>query len=954
MLNSRAAFIWIFAFSLILRVWFNFFINCGNAAFACDAAEYLRHAQNLNLSLKSLFVDNPGSYLTCINVLLGQASITDIAFIKAIFSPLQSMSISGPVFPVFILVCYKLCGQNPSMLTWTIPVMVQSILSAAACVLIALISSTCWNRSIGICAGLIAALYPGFIINSGRLYSESFASFLLCFILWLVINYLVKGKNHYVWGLLLGISLFSLQTTRSVMCLLSLTIVITLIVSSILVAEKRKRTNKYLLAMLLGFLLCLLPWLALQKLAFGKTSLIVDRVSNYNLFVGNNVDCLGWLSIPYPDLSGIDNQKYSEIIKRAIKTSPQRFLKLCLDKPTRLFKLPWNDFRVTIGPISLSIQAIFHQLIFVLAALGLPLGLYYAQENVRQAKTLARYFIFYTFLLHLLYLAFITVPRYALTAMPEVIIFAAVGLTGILTAFRSRSSAFIALRLLLVLVLLMFISRLDLVIMLNQIESDSTMQTQIVLVASILLKMAVLCLFFAACWQLITRLVSSANHKYALGSIILIALFALPAYCLPLRAHGRWYEWSKDFQTTGEQTERIVILSQQQAEQIKQRQAYLAINIAGGSNLPNDWNLSINNTTIDGPYIPTMALAQDLSLVHLANSRHFTIESEFVLNCLCDPCSISPLDLRQWYLIPISTSKWQSILDSAGSTNKSGECKLEIVMRKCADSPSTLYGAYPVNKNFSIMPSLFRFSWEKAFYGVENQIGLSDPAYDQKIEIGQKRNLSDSLVTVGSDNKRNGNNNIYLKLLIPESPQITKLGDRINYASTNVLRLRDTMCNKADFSSSKARLSFKPKNSALAKNNKDTYWIVRFFGQIENSDMKQLTIQPIIYFTNSNKQAPEHICSFSFTSPWLPKSIKARAGSINNPAKFDICFPMLISAFPKTVDHIELNLFKDNIHKDALPPNSAYSGPAKCAHTKCYLEIYQMNKALSGVHYEIL
>ncbi len=388
----------IFMFSLILRIWFNFFTDHNNAhaAFACDASEYLRDAQGLASSLTKL-CDQSKSVSASIQVLSGHATANEIAMLKDIFAPIQEMSISGPVFPVFLLICYKISGQDPSFAAWMIPIGIQCVLSALTAVLIASLGNACWGKPTGIIAGVLAALYPGFIVNSGRLYSESFACFLICLALWLIIGYLIKGRTHYKWGFLLGICLFSLQSTRSIMAILSLTVLGFIVISAFLATQRKISIIKYMLAMIAAFLICLLPWLTIQKLAFGKASLVVDRVSNYNFFMGNNVDTLGWLSVPYPDSTGMEKASHWQLLKQAIHRSPERWFKLMLDKPVRLLKLPWNDFKVWIGPVSPFGQAIFHQLILVFAAIGVIFICNYQDIKYKRPKILATSLILFTF-----------------------------------------------------------------------------------------------------------------------------------------------------------------------------------------------------------------------------------------------------------------------------------------------------------------------------------------------------------------------------------------------------------------------------------------------------------------------------------------------------------------------------------------------------------------------------
>jgi len=930
-------FLWIFTISFLLRIWFNFFVYEHNAVFACDAAEYLRHAQNILLVFNSLLATFPHSCTACINNFIGHANTEDISFVKQIFSPLQSMSISGPVFPVFILLCFKVFGENPSFQAWASPVIVQSIMSALTCVLIASIGRVCWSQTVGIAAGLIAAFYPGFIINSGRLYSESFACFLLCSIIWLLVNYLVKDKNNYFWGLLLGISLFALQTTRSIMSILTLIIIVFFIISSIFLADKQKQIVKYLLALLTGLALCLLPWLALQKLAFGKASLLVDRVSQYNLFVGNDVDELGWLSVPYPDLTGIEKDKHTDILKHAMQKSPERFLKLMLDKPARLLKLPWNDFRAKIGPIPLNAQTVFHQLILALAAIGI-ITAFSDYQQFQRPKILARLSILFVGLFHLVYLFFITVPRYGLTAMPELILFSAVGLGCLITAGQKYSTRLVALRAAFATALLLLLSQASPVSLYSTIGSNSE-PIHFWLYLSIILKLVVLYFFLLACWRL-AAISSITERRYALICICLIVLLVAPAYCLPIRANGRWYEWSKNFQQSGTQIQRIINLNKNQISQFNNSQSFLALNIEGGSNLATDWNILVNDHKLTGPFIPALALAQDFTLVHKDNNN-YSIEQESIVKCLCNVTSLSPLDLRQWYLIPLNAKELQL-------TSITSLASIRVLVQKNTNSVNTIYGAYRSSENFSIIPSLFRFSWEKTYYGVENSNGLTDPAYDQKIESPAKANLAGP----------------YIKLLIPinSTPKIVQQKNSFKSPGyqLNLLQSENKNCN---FSSKEYALFFKPQPTILPNNGKNTaYWLVRLSGQIhnissvnnkiqrekENNRDQRLILWPSLNFSAKTDRFNSKN-NTSYISPWLPNYLKSQGNG--QPLHFDICFPILINAFNKPLNTIELHFLKNASSGQVEQTESRAS---ENMHLESFLQIYQMNKLPSETQYEII
>ena len=181
----------IFASALAVRIWFNFVADHANCAGCCDASEYVRNAT----ALQGLLKYPPEFWQKFFQCAVGAASTADVESVRAAMSNLKEVYQAGPVFPIFLTLSFAsanfLFTNNPL----GAPVLVQSILSAAACCLIADFTSKAWNRSAGYVAGVIAAIYPGFIINSGRLYTESFATFIVCLTLCLVVRGFFASKN---------------------------------------------------------------------------------------------------------------------------------------------------------------------------------------------------------------------------------------------------------------------------------------------------------------------------------------------------------------------------------------------------------------------------------------------------------------------------------------------------------------------------------------------------------------------------------------------------------------------------------------------------------------------------------------------------------------------------------------------------------------------------------------
>jgi hypothetical protein len=900
----------IFALSIILRIWFNFFDNHINTAFSCDAAEYLRDAQSLSLCLNKLLVEHCQNGLICLKVLSGEGQNNDVETVKELLAPLKEMSISGPAFPIFLLGCYKVCGQDPSMNNWIIPIFAQCALCALTCVLIACIGSICWGKKEGIAAGLLAALYPSFIVNSGRLYSESFACFLLCVVLLLLCLFFVKNKNTIAWGFLLGITLFALQVTRSLMSLLTIFTVAFFVILSMLVVGKRIQFAKYLSGAVVGFVLCLLPWLALQKLALGKTSLVVDRCGNYNLFVGNHVSDQGYLSIPYPDLSGVNAAKSSQIVKQSIKKNPVGWLRLMLDKPARLLKLPWNDFKVWLGPLNPGVQTVFHQMLLVLACLGIVLSKESPGDMLKRQKFLLRGMVLFSFILHFAYLAFITVPRYNLTAMPGVILFAGVGLISIFGAIKSKQTLLLSVKLFAAVMVVMLVSRLKLVQWLS-FQNSNFILTDCLLLGDILIRSAAIYLLVLVMWNIV---ISTGNRQRRILAFILLlflGIFSVPAYCFPLRGQGRWYEWCHKLKTGERGIGRKIFLNYDQSKRVVRNGAYLAVYMSGGERLASDWQISINGIKLNGPFLPAMSVTQDLSLVRINPANEMTIEQEWIVNHLCELADTKILDLRQWFLIPITADQWQKILKDNINQENGNATSVRITVDNCANNGGIVYGAYPFSKRYTLMPSLFHYSWEKCFYGVENDYSINDPAYDQSLS---------SPSSYGP----------YVKLLLPPS------NDLISSAEVK------SVTNS--FEGSSTILSFKGISLPKARGG---YRLIRLFGETNKQIDSPIISSVSLDFISSEKNGS---CKkYVYRPVWTTSSLPI-PNRVGVPRKFDFCFPILLDAIPAQLKEVTLHF---DTEAQAVANNQHHSSLSK-GYVRCYFEIYQMPSLPSGMSNEIL
>ena len=709
--------------ALAIRWWFNFSAAHPNNYGAADASEYLRNAQALfNMHLPADF------WRDAISVLRNQANAATIASVKQSLAPLKDFYISGPAFPFFLAASYMVSGHVDAA-NWGPPLLAQTLVSAFTCGLIALIGAHAFSRPTGYLAGLAAALYPAFIVNSGRLYSETFAAFLLSAVIYLTVRALVieqsvgKALEN---SLLSGLTAACLQFTRSVMVIVSIALVpITFIQYGL------RKGLVAVIALAIGFAAIAAPWLAFQKLAFGSASLVVDRVGHYNFFTGNNVDTLGWLSFPYSDYSGVEQKPIQTLAKEAIAKNPRRWFELLEDKPLRLFKFPWNDFRTPIGDVPFKVQVLFHQFLIALACIGATLGM--VPASIRRAadfgyerpgklpkdQTVAKLFLLLVLAVHLTYLFFITVPRYNLTAMPVLIILAAAGLTSVVRLLTARGGVVPAVSIVFATALLFAGSDLDI---------TSAFATAFGVKATFwgfVFKQGLTALAILGLGVFVCMAISAAaprtpfetrrhpSVKYATALTILLLIGTLPIAIVPANANGRWYEWKAPIEPAQPITQRIK-LSNADWKAIGDRALYLMID-ADGINTLRDGRLRINGQDQELSVLPSISLLEDFS--RLQNTRGVTMrEGEWIWSCMTESVPMRNADLRQWFLVPLQDVQRQGVL-SVSFRGTGG----------------TVYGAYATGDKSRHIPSINSCSWEKAFYGVENPDGLSDPRFETKV-----------------------------------------------------------------------------------------------------------------------------------------------------------------------------------------------------------------------------
>lgn len=825
----------IFIAAAAIRLWFNFAADHPNCAGCCDASEYVRNAAAL-----SSMLDLPQEFWhKFFNCAIGTAPQAELESVRAYMSGLKEVYQAGPVFPIFLTLSFSAAGFLFANNPFGAPVLVQSVLSAVACCLIADFTGKAWSRPVGYTAGVIAALYPGFIINSGRLYTESFATFLVCVVLSLAVNGFFSLKNVVPRALALGFLSACLQLTRSILVITSLCMVPLLIFQ-----QRGARWKSALASLLIGFAFIVVPWVSFQRVAFDKGGIVVDRVGNYNLFIGSNTQTQGWLTFPYPDGRGIEKSSLPNLLAQSYKSSPSRFIRLMLDKPARLLQMPWNDFRTSIGLFDVAAQSLFHQFLLLCAALGVVMALFtnVGKESPTRAQMYSRLLLLGFASIHLIYVLFITVPRYALTAMPVVIAFSAAGLATVAALFSGERSRQIGVKTAGSALALWLLTHANLVQPL--MESGTTGSAVAALGVQCLARLGILAFLLYSIWVGLEK--TSGYRRLARITATICFILAIPLIVLPGRAAGRWYEWQKSL--IGDSVTQTLTLPEQSGK----RQTYLMVDTDGSSSLTSA-EISVNGKKLTGPIIPGLALAQDYSsLQHVTNGK-VTWEGENIFNFMTKPADTSNSELRQWFLVPIPAE-----ITSAAK----GQLSVKISRKPSASEEivGIVYGSYHHGKELYI-PSATVYSWEKAFYGVENEAGLTDPRLDQSVHVPLARTAEPNI-----------------RLLMPA-------------ATASVTQLKVVQIPPLELTAKSPSKPFAI--FTMPAYAKDDLWIVRITGAIKS---KNSTARPSVTLL-ADCNTPGN----RYESPWTPNYIST-SGSWTD---FEMAVPVAPGQLPGGIKQLQ-------------------------------------------------
>lgn len=844
----------IFLFALLIRLWFNFLSPHVNNISIGDAGGYLNEARSIDLAIQYWFAYmHFASHASFVSLFLVLKTL------PGAMSNLPLLTLTGPTYPLFLYACYALIGSPIGQDAWYMPVIVQCLISALTCVFIFLTGVKLWNKRVGQIAGVLSAIYPGFIISSGILFTETLACYLLAIVFWLAVEQITTPKSSVTENLLLGFLSNLLQLTRSMMLFVAITIL-----PLSLFSKRGKQLLISIISIFTGLTLSMAPWLFWQHARLNQCKPFVDRVGTINYYIGNNTDFQGWISEPPPEEPRLYQASYSTLTVEAYQKNPHMWWSLQLDKPVRLFKSVWNDYRVCIGALQPQHLLLIHQLILLFGYIGICTALFTETEDQKHStnRIAGRWILLITVLVHLPYAVFAPVPRYNITAMPSLILFAAAALYALAHTFQRHKKIFLTIALSVSSIVCIYILKYDL------LKSLVAMLGEQYLWPSLILVMLTRSLVFIALafylYKFITYL--QGNHKAARCITVILTIVILPFLSITTRAHGRWYGWIYQLNKPGDQITQTIIVPSTLSMSKSHSQVYLVIDADHAYDLMNDLQISINNHPLDLPIIPGIALTDFTEKLFRLGPYHYT---DVIFDVLSQACGTDSLHVRQWYFIPVPPD----LLKTSSSP-------VQITLKKNTGLMTRLHGSLCSKWGRLEMPSLTMYSFGKAFYGVGNSKGITDPRMDTKISLP----IASQLASRQSTGKFG-------------DPLVRLLVSRPSDNFQPMHAITNEPINVPDLETQHGQFSTAIKT--VPDFRKQPLWLLRLRGKVHSASPAHPGID--INFTALDKD--HH--TFIHNTPWAPKIMN----TTDTWQKFDIAIPFASSLFPHGMQKIGIDFY---------------------------------------------
>ena len=339
---------------------------------------------------------------------------------------LDGIRLDGPVLVSVFAPLFLITGHHPTEHFAKYFVVFECLFQGLTVAIIWLTAKRLANNSwLAALAATFWTLYPPAILATERLLTEPLALCLVTSFAFLLIQKKAKFTTSFTIGLLQGILcalIFMLKSALSPALILA-------IVVRFVTFEPPFNRKSVLLAIAAGIILTLTPWAVFTKVTTGKMLLTSDREPGLNLGLGFDRETGGTpVIIRGPFCEQVFDLDYPLQSAAALyKADPIGYLSFFAGKAFKLVIFPWNDFKDTVFGLDAGKQFFYHLMLLGMGIFGLGSFLYRPRSildsNWNQGAVLLALMIG-----HIAYCLVQPNPRYMITSMPIVAIFAAVGL----------------------------------------------------------------------------------------------------------------------------------------------------------------------------------------------------------------------------------------------------------------------------------------------------------------------------------------------------------------------------------------------------------------------------------------------------------------------------------------------------------------------------------------------
>ncbi len=362
----------------------------------------------------------------------------------------QALSIDGLVMPSIAATLTnfaQLLHLTPSVVF----AIFQALLAGINALLVArLCRRLGFSRLFAQCAGLAWGLYPAQIIASARFGSELLATALSLSLVLLFASLLPRGGADKKRDLTVKDLITALGAGIAFVLSIHLNPVLTpvafiLLMLTLLNVQPGRRLLTVMACFATGAFITLTPWLIFSQAALNHCTLLPDRAAALNLASGLDIEADGWSTMPpTPAQSLVADQAPLDTFVLAIKERPLPLAALCARKVERIFRHPWNDFKVTSLGLPPSAQILIHQLLLLGGVLGtvyliIMERLWQNKVNKLSGRDLIKIAALLMVAGHFILIFFEAQARYGFTAMSWIVILTIIGLDHLEHTWHSRA-----------------------------------------------------------------------------------------------------------------------------------------------------------------------------------------------------------------------------------------------------------------------------------------------------------------------------------------------------------------------------------------------------------------------------------------------------------------------------------------------------------------------------------